>query len=190
MERSRELSQRLGQLRWPCCVRRWRRRWSSIGVYARIADLLAIPAPLPSSVRDGLEMTEILRGSSDRARGRTIPLTSISIQPSPEWIEQDRAYKRRLGWRVVKFLVSIFCKPAQLLSVHRGWAKGLYFRSQSSLDSGDEADLARANTLRALATEFAVAVPLDAIVGGSIDDPTRAVFGLQRNDSFRYRTAN
>lgn len=154
VERSQELSQRLTQfptaLLRPMFAEAMENHWG----YSRIADLLAVPSPLPSTVRDGQEMTETLKVSYDRARGRTVPLTSLSIQPTPEWLEQDRALKEAIGSENID--LPRFDILQARLSYYRciaAGARGWYLRSQTSLDSGDEADLLRASTIRALAAE-------------------------------------
>lgn len=154
VERSRELSQRLNQfpvaLLRPTLAEAMENHWN----YARIADLLAVPAPLPSTVLDGRELTSILRASYDRARGRTIPLTSLAMQPTPEWIEQDRALQEAIGREAVD--TPRFDPLQARLNYYRciaAGAQGWYVRSLTSLDSGDEGDLLRAQALRGLAAE-------------------------------------
>ncbi len=68
-------------------------------MFARVADVLAVPAPLPSSIRDGGEMIQLLKQSYDQTRGRTIPLTSLTIQPSPEYVEQTKGILQAIGSR-------------------------------------------------------------------------------------------
>ncbi len=96
IEPTRSLRHRLAQfpapLLRPTLAESMEQHW----MFARVADVLAVPAPLPSSIRDGGEMIQLLKQSYDQTRGRTIPLTSLTIQPSPEYVEQTKGCSRRL----------------------------------------------------------------------------------------------
>ncbi len=60
----------------------------SFGPYGRLADLLAVPVPLPTTVRSHDESGHVMQSSFQPLRGRTIPLASITVEPAAEWRQQ------------------------------------------------------------------------------------------------------
>ncbi len=97
VDASRNLSHRLTQfptrLLRPTIAEAMEDHWG----YSRIADILAVPAPLSTTVRSGKELTELLRDSYEISRGRTLPITSIALQPSREWVDQQSGLINVLG---------------------------------------------------------------------------------------------
>lgn len=152
---SRELSQRLVQLPTrllrPTLAEAMEDHWG----YSRIADMLAVPAPLATSVDDGREMVTALSLAYQKSRGRTVPLTSLTIQASREWVEQQEGLQEAIGKS--QFEVPAFDPLQARLRIYRtiaAGARGWYFRSQTPLDSGDEADTKRAKFFEHIGEEI------------------------------------
>ncbi|MFO0924317.1 MAG: hypothetical protein U0905_17720 [Pirellulales bacterium] len=153
VEPSRQLRAKLSQypvaLRRPTLAESMEQHW----IYSRVADALAVPAPLPSTVRDGHEMVQLLRASYEQARGRTMPLTSLTLQPTPEYEEQTRELMKYLGRQPSGPSIDVLQARMRLYRCIAAGARGWYLRSQAALDSGDESDLLHGVVIRALNAE-------------------------------------
>ncbi len=155
VDASRNLSHRLTQfptrLLRPTIAEAMEDHWG----YSRIADILAVPAPLSTTVKSGKELTELLRDSYEISRGRTLPITSIALQPSREWVDQQTGLINVLG--TPQSSMPEFDLLQARLRIYQSiaaGARGWYFRSATPLDSGEEADVLRANALRTISAEI------------------------------------
>lgn len=144
------------------------------GPYGRLADLLAVPIPLPTTLRDNDEAGRILQTSVQPLRGRTVPLASIMLEPLGEWQSQ----RDRIAQVLYSNAASIEpydlgqARLQMMRSIGHG-VRGWYFRSLSPLDSEASVNRLRTDSLRALTAELnlmapwiqsgepAVAIPVD-----------------------------
>lgn len=124
--------------------------------YARLSDVLSIPAPLPTTLRDGGQQVELLRSAYERTRGYAIPLTTIQLQPTLEFTEQTEAMERILGSGTSRQLhgFDILQARMQLYRTIAAGARGWLFRSWSPLDAGEPESDARVAFLRATQVEL------------------------------------
>jgi hypothetical protein len=148
------------------------------GPYSRLADLLAVPIPLPTTIRNHDEAELLLQAHVDSLRGRTLPLTSIMLEPLEQWYQQKAGIAAAIGSNAG--MIDGYDLGQARLQVMRSighGARGWYFRMLNALDSGDPDDARRAESLASLNSELrllspwiqtgepAVKIPVDAKTG-------------------------
>ena len=141
----------------------------SFGTYGRMADILAIPTPVASSLRSQRQAEQLLRATLNSTRGRTIPLTTLILEPTQEWNTQYDRIATSL--RSNALLSSTFDTALARAKVIRGItqeSRGWYFRSLEPLDNVDGGNLddrnpddglQRADSYKAIATELDLISP-------------------------------
>lgn len=132
----------------------------SYGTYSRIADLLAVPIPLATTLRDSSESERILQASIQPLRGRTIPLASIMLEPLQEWVAQRESIAQAIDSTAnnIEPYDRTLARLHVMRSIGHG-VRGWYFRSLQPLDAGESVNLQRADSFRAIAAELGVLAP-------------------------------
>jgi hypothetical protein len=140
----------------------------SFGAYGRMADILAIPVPASASLRSQRETEQLLRGSLNSTRGRTIPLTSMVLEPTQEWTTQyDRiANSLRSNALLATTFDTALARSKVLRSISQE-SRGWYFRSLRPLDdaitntmaNGMDGGVQRIDSYRAIAAELELIAP-------------------------------
>jgi hypothetical protein len=132
----------------------------SYGPYGRLVDLLAVPIPLPTTLRNNDEAGRILHTSVQPLRGRTIPLASIMLEPLHEWRSQQQRTAQVLQSSAVNIEpYDLGQARLQLMRSIGHGVRGWYFRSLSPLDSEASVNSIRADSLRALNAELSLLAP-------------------------------
>jgi hypothetical protein len=165
IEQSRQLQTRLlrlpTELLKPTMAEAVEDFWS----YSRIADFLAVPAPLPTTVNHSSQMIREIENSLAKSKGRAKTLASMTTELPMEWNQQcDSVAKslseRSMGQRTIDIerydlLQHRLQQYRSLVAGVHGW----YFRSQNRLDSGRPADNQRASAIRSTAAELELLAP-------------------------------
>ncbi len=160
LESSRETTIRLNRLppslRRPTLVE----PMEAYGPYSRLADLLTVPVPLPTTIRSHDEAELILKAHVDTLRGRTLPLTSTMLEPLEQWHRQKSGISTVIGSSTD--MIDGYDLGQARLSLMRSighGARGWYFRTLKPLDAGDIDDTKRSESLAAINTELRLMAP-------------------------------
>lgn len=130
------------------------------GPYGRLVDLLAVPIPLPTTLRNNDEAGRILQTSVQPLRGRTVPLASIMLEPLGEWRTQRNRMAEVLRSNAAQIEpYDLGQSRMQLIRSIGHGVRGWYFRSLGPLDSDDSVNLLRADSFRALNAELSLIAP-------------------------------
>ncbi len=130
------------------------------GPYARLADLVAVPVPLPTTIRDHDEAELLLKQEVQNLRGRTLPITSLMLEPIATWRQQRDSIAQAIGSNAGMIQAyDLGQARLQLLRSIGHGARGWYFRSLSPLDSDDQSNQARIESLQALNAEIRLLSP-------------------------------
>jgi hypothetical protein len=132
----------------------------SHGPFARLVDLLAIPLPLPTTIRNHDQAEQMLRSQISISQGRSLPLTSITIEQLEQWHRQREQLAREIGSNAL--ILDGYDLGQARLQLLRGvghGARGWYFRSLSPLDGTERVQLLRADSLKALNAELQLIAP-------------------------------
>ncbi len=132
----------------------------SYGPYGRLVDLLAVPIPLPTTLRNNDEAGRILQTSVQPLRGRTIPLASIMLEPLNEWrLQRDRFSEVLQSNAATIEPYDLGQARLQLMRSIGHGVRGWYFRSMAPLDSEASVNSLRADSLRSLNAELSLLAP-------------------------------
>ena len=134
--------------------------WELYGTYSQLSDWLAVPTPLPTTVRSSKESAELMLNQRAPISARNLPMTSLWTQPSNEWLAQRAMASSTLGrdpWLLVDH-DRLHTRLQWIRSVMQG-ARGWIFRSPSSLDAGSDTANARAETFANLNREIDLLLP-------------------------------
>ncbi len=130
------------------------------GPFARLADLVAVPVPLPTTIRDHDEAELLLKQEIQNLRGRTLPITSLMLEPIAQWRQQRDAIIQVIGSN--SGMIPAYDRGQARLQLLRSighGARGWYFRSLSALDADDLSSQARLESLQALNAEIRLLSP-------------------------------
>jgi hypothetical protein len=130
------------------------------GPYARLADLVAVPVPLSTTIRDHDEAELLLKQEIQNLRGRTLPITSLMLEPIAQWRQQRDSLAQAIGSNAE--MIQAYDRGQARLQLLRSMghgARGWYFRSLSPLDSDDQSNQARIESLQALNAEIRLLSP-------------------------------
>ncbi len=133
-------------------------------LYSRMAEIVALPIPLPAAINSRKQADEILASQLTQLNGRSLPIASIVMEPSSYWtIQSDLARQQflQVGSFTPDTAVSVDLLQARLnvaRCVGLGM-KGFLFRSTNPLDSGRQLDMSRANAMQALNAEIELLRP-------------------------------
>ncbi len=134
--------------------------WELYGSYSQISDWLAIPTPLPTTVRSSKESADLMISQRSPISARNLPMTSLWTQPSNEWLSQRQIASNTLGrepWLLPDH-DRLHTRLQWIRSLMQG-ARGWIFRSPSSIDAGDETANARAESFATLNREIDLLLP-------------------------------
>ncbi|MCY2975117.1 MAG: hypothetical protein NTW52_10685 [Planctomycetota bacterium] len=136
----------------------------AFSAYGRMADILAIPVPAAASLRSQREAEQLLRSSLNSTRGRTIPLTSMVLEPTQEWTTQyDRiANSLRSNALLATTFDTALARSKVLRSISQE-SRGWYFRSLRPLDDATTSTMdggtQRIDSYKAIAAELELISP-------------------------------
>lgn len=130
------------------------------GSYSRLSDWLAVPAPLPTTVRSSREASAIMQSELRPMAGRSQPLVSIATQMPTDWIAQRSTATQLIGQE--NWLLPDFDLLQTRLQMYRSMmqgARGWIFRSSTPLDAGDLTASIRAKSYTTLNKEIDLLMP-------------------------------
>ena len=136
----------------------------SFGTYGRMADILAIPTPVASSLRSQREAEQLLRASLSSTRGRTLPLTTLVLEPTQEWHTQyDRIANSLRSNALLSSTFDTALARSKVLRSIANESRGWYFRSLYPLDDATSSNLdggmQRAESYKAMVAEIDLISP-------------------------------
>ncbi len=139
--------------------------------YARVADLVSVPIPIPTTVDQSNQAIDIVGNMLNDIAGRSVGMISISTESPGAWLDQLRLASVLSGARVERDRMDALQFRLQVLrSIAKG-PRGIFFRSSRPLDSGTVADTERATAIRLICAELSQITPW--LQSGSIDSSLR-----------------
>lgn len=146
--------------------------------YARLADVIAVPAPLPTTVLNSKDAVSQIQRAFVSSHGRSNAICTLTTELAPEWFRQCAAVARAAGVR--ESGLQRYDTLQHRMQVYRSLASGVrgwYFRSQSPLDSGDIYDIQRVSALRSSIAELRTLLPWLESAGDPVPIPESAIPG-------------
>ena len=133
-------------------------------LFSRMAEIVALPIPLPTSVDSRATTDKLLQQQLAQLGDRSMPLASLVVEPSAGWqmqIATARSQLSRVGASPNaddRYLEALQTRLSVARAIRLGM-KGFLFHSSNNLDSGRTVDLQRGSSIAAINAEIDLLSP-------------------------------